>query len=1032
MSAPDAAAGVHPPESGIFHGLTVVDSPPSTPKNTNNASPDKKVTEATAHGESREMEETVQNEVQVEDNTNSSGTPQSSSTNSEESAVLVEREDATPEVTESKGGEQEQEPFSSSVEPSNQSNEEGVIVDNVQKDNETTSDTADNEQRTYDSGNDSDNTNTNDSTVDVDNQTPTPPPPKIKERPPSTCFVHGQTPIPNSDSSLRILRKFIHKTAKHFPTSYGGTKSSSLMSYLFGGSSDFVDDECCSIYKDLADILSANAVEEDDDEQSEIEGGGEGSENGEMKENEVVIESILGHSGDTMSKARQAVAVFCRLVETWCLETARIRAVDVGGDLAEYEETLRKSHFYGLRRRDLDSDLYRSFSSSVVLSELVSVALSTAEALVAHGCFDGVMVGVGEEKNNLPLDMRIMPSITEESDDADYSPQKTSMNDPTFFNAVTVLAESIFLCHLNTEEVELAGLKFLLTTGCRTAPSTETGYNEAMLKGSQLLQTIRVCYRIYLSTESKANRTTAKAALRQIVTSAFKRLEAKNQVYHNTSSKAVVEKEGNDLFSHPALDDSVDRSRRGDERSYSGNFTTFEHKDAYLVLRSLCKLSMKATVGGGAFDNVVVTRNESSRSLETSSSSIRSLNSDVMPNQEMMIDPALDSKILALDLLVEILQGTKTDILLNAGPQLIYAVRNYLCHSLLKNCTSDNNYVVSLSLRLFVPIIRHFRSHLKTEIEAFVTNVFFVILDSKNSTVEHKLRVVILFEEICSDPATLAEIFLNYDCDLSAVDLFQRIVNTLAKVAKIGLHDQGMNSNGIFVAGAGVSRAERSRQELRELRLEAMKAVRQVLSSLHESFVSPILDNNEEEKKQDSAGTAHVDNIEKKVPDQKESHLMSPGGILSPSILNSDSVAGNEKQSLVQIYDSKKKRREEAAKATLRFNQKPTAGIKFATEVGIINGDDPADVAQFLLSNKDVLDKTQIGEYLGREPDYQNGYPLKVLHQYLNLLDFAGLLFDDAIKFYLSGFRLPGEAQKVGTSKTSHQNLNSEYILNFL
>ena len=33
--------------------------------------------------------------------------------------------------------------------------------------------------------------------------------------------------------------------------------------------------------------------------------------------------------------------------------------------------------------------------------------------------------------------------------------------------------------------------------------------------------------------------------------------------------------------------------------------------------------------------------------------------------------------------------------------------------------------------------------------------------------------------------------------------------------------------------------------------------------------------------------------------------------------------------------------------------------------------------------------------------------------QYLNLLDFSGLLFDDAIKFYLSGFRLPGEAQKV-------------------
>ena len=76
--------------------------------------------------------------------------------------------------------------------------------------------------------------------------------------------------------------------------------------------------------------------------------------------------------------------------------------------------------------------------------------------------FDGVMIGVGEEKNNLLLDMRIMPSITEESDDAvDISPTKNSKHAPSFYNVVTVLAESIFLCHLSMEEVELAGLKVL-------------------------------------------------------------------------------------------------------------------------------------------------------------------------------------------------------------------------------------------------------------------------------------------------------------------------------------------------------------------------------------------------------------------------------------------------------------------------------------------------------------------------------------------------------------------------------------------
>ena len=69
--------------------------------------------------------------------------------------------------------------------------------------------------------------------------------------------------------------------------------------------------------------------------------------------------------------------------------------------------------------------------------------------------------------------------------------------------------------------------------------------------------------------------------------------------------------------------------------------------------------------------------------------------------------------------------------------------------------------------------------------------------------------------------------------------------------------------------------------------------------------------------------------------------------------------------------------------------------------------------ARYLLKHKDELDKTQIGEYLGREAEYQNGFSLRVLHEYARLLDFAGLVFDDAIRFFLSGFRLPGEAQKV-------------------
>ena len=550
-------------------------------------------------------------------------------------------------------------------------------------------------------------------------------------------------------------------------------------------------------------------------------------------------------------------------------------------------------------------------------SDLLIHSVDTATALVAHGCLDGVALILSEQR----------------------------------LSAVEVMEESIIVADLSQERSELAALKFLLTTGCRSTPE-----GESLLKGQHLLQAIRVLYHVYLTTETEANKTTARASLQQLVTNVFRRM--------------LLNKES----------DSTE------------GFPSSNHRDAFLVLRSLCKLSMRNLPEGGHSGLSVSGSSAAWDGVVQESSTPTKQNGDGLSHDRIQavsvhaIHPALESKILALELLLYVLQhiDMSGNFLLHSGPQFQYAIRNYLCVSLLKNCTSDNTNVVNLSLRLFVPLIRNFRSHLKTEIEAFVTNVFFVILDSKHSTLEHKNLVVILFEEICSDPQTLAEIFLNYDCDLSAVDLFHRIVNTLSRVAKTGIHDEGVVSSMSFVAGAGAVRMERMRSESRELRLEAMRALRQVLASLHASIVEPM------------KNVVIVDADE-------NSELITP----------TKAQPRDEDKTLVQIYDSKKKRRAEESEAILRFNQKPSAGIKYADKCGHVDGNDPIEVAKYLLKNKDRFEKTQIGELLGREPAYQDGFALKVLNEYANMLDFEGLVFDDAIKYYLSGFRLPGEAQKV-------------------
>lgn len=50
-----------------------------------------------------------------------------------------------------------------------------------------------------------------------------------------------------------------------------------------------------------------------------------------------------------------------------------------------------------------------------------------------------------------------------------------------------------------------------------------------------------------------------------------------------------------------------------------------------------------------------------------------------------------------------------------------------------------------------------------------------------------------------------------------------------------------------------------------------------------------------------------------------------------------------------------------------------------------------------------------VGDYLGEREDLS----LKVMHAYVDSFDFQGMEFDEAIRAFLQGFRLPGEAQKI-------------------
>lgn len=50
-----------------------------------------------------------------------------------------------------------------------------------------------------------------------------------------------------------------------------------------------------------------------------------------------------------------------------------------------------------------------------------------------------------------------------------------------------------------------------------------------------------------------------------------------------------------------------------------------------------------------------------------------------------------------------------------------------------------------------------------------------------------------------------------------------------------------------------------------------------------------------------------------------------------------------------------------------------------------------------------------LGDYLGQHEEF----PLAVMHAYVDYMNFSSMKFDVAIREFLKGFRLPGEAQKI-------------------
>ncbi|XP_061978991.1 brefeldin A-inhibited guanine nucleotide-exchange protein 1-like isoform X1 [Populus nigra] len=553
------------------------------------------------------------------------------------------------------------------------------------------------------------------------------------------------------------------------------------------------------------------------------------------------------------------------------------------------------------------------------------------------------------------------------------------------------------VCGIGDEAVELSVLRVLLSAV--RSPCV-------LIRGECLVHVVRTCYNVYLGGLTGTNQICAKSVLAQVMLIVFTRVEEdsmdvnvkpvsvsemllftdKNlnegssihfcQNFVNevmTASEGVPDDKLLLLHSPPSdklqngsggAGDDNDKVGEGDHKSElrdkeangeaetdggvggSGGVEAGGSKireDGFLLFRNLCKLSMKFS------------------SQET-------------PDDQIL----LRGKILSLELLKVIID--------NGGPiwrtneRFLNIIKQFLCLSLIKNSTLSVMAIFQLQCSIFMMLLVKFRSGLKEEIGIFFPMLVLRVLENVNQpSFLQKMTVLNLLDKISQDSQIIIDIFVNYDCDVDAPNIYERIVNGLLKTA--------------LGPPPGSTTTLSSVQDI-TFRHESVKCLVSIIRSMGAWMDQQL-----------RIGDSYLPKISQSSTSTENHSTLNGEDASAPEYDLHPEV--NSETSDAATLEQRRAYKIELQKGISIFNRKPSKGIEFLINAKKVGGS-PEEVAAFL-KNTTGLNETVIGDYLGERDEFC----LRVMHAYVDSFNFKAMGFGEAIRFFLRGFRLPGEAQKI-------------------
>ncbi|XP_047319822.1 brefeldin A-inhibited guanine nucleotide-exchange protein 1-like [Impatiens glandulifera] len=533
------------------------------------------------------------------------------------------------------------------------------------------------------------------------------------------------------------------------------------------------------------------------------------------------------------------------------------------------------------------------------------------------------------------------------------------------------ILESACKCSgLGEETIELAVLKLLLSAV--RSPCT-------LIRGDCLLNIVRICYNVYLGGLNGTNQICAKAVLAQMMVIIFARVEEDSMLVH-FKTVSVAE-----------LLEFTDRNlNEGSSIQFVQNFINevVEVKEGVADSKIFAlSLVANSTPVDGSQNNPEDGEMDGADAGSTTKiredgfllfKNLCKLSMKFSAQDQNDDEILLRGKVLSLELLKVIIDNAGQ--VWRSNERFLNAIKQFLCLSLLKNSALSVMTIFLILCSIFKCLLSKFRSGLKAEIGIFFPMLILRVLENVlQPSFLQKMTVLNFLEKISGDSQIVIDIFVNYDCDVDSPNIFERTVNGLLKTA---------------LGPPPGSTTTLSPAQDATFRLESVKCLVKIIESMGiwmdqqlkiQDFSTP--------KGSFSDGSSINRNIS-----------IGEEGVLADAELHTEATS---EFSDAALLEQRRAYKLELQKGVSLFNRKPSKGISYLINSKKI-GDSPEAVAAFL-KNTAGLNEAMIGDYLGDREEF----PLKTMHAYVDSFNFGGLSFGEAIRYFLRGFRLPGEAQKI-------------------